>query len=252
MADFNLRHVDALTFDVFGTTVDWFTTISREVARQSKGRIAEGSKDAEEFAKEWREGYYRGTKAVGAGGQASSLNVDVMHGDILETMLSSERWEHLGEVWPRDSEERRELIMSWHKLDPYPDTVSGLTKLKAQKFVIAFSNGNYRLLLDMAKHANLPWDGILSANFFGTYKPAPKSYASAQHHLDLPPERIAMVAAHIHDLRAASKAGFRTVYVRRAAEDVGVTDSVKPKNEGGEVDAVVGSFEELAALLRVT
>jgi len=104
------------------------------------------------------------------------------------------------------------------------------------------------LLIDMAKHSNLPWDAIFSTELFDTFKPNPKAYLQAAHHLSLQPSQCAMVAAHIHDLRAAASLGMKTVYVRRVGEDSIVSDGelVKSKSEGGEVDCVVDSFLELS------
>jgi len=190
-------------------------------------------------------GYVVNTRRIADGGQGPS-SVDVMHREILDGMLKSDEWSHLGALW--DESTREELNLAWHRLKGWPDTVQGLLALKKQVIIATLSNGNVRLLVDMAKHANLPWDMIFSTELFDTFKPNPKAYIQAIHHLSLPPSQCAMVAAHIQDLRAAASVGMKTVYVRRVGEDPIVRDGelVKSKDEGGEVDCVVDSFLELS------
>ncbi|KIJ64066.1 hypothetical protein HYDPIDRAFT_188175 [Hydnomerulius pinastri MD-312] len=248
---FSLRDVDAYMFDAFGTTVDWYTTVSREIPRRSKGAMAESSQDAEDFTREWRQGYYSHIRKVNEGG-SGTFNVDIAHREILEEMLASSRWSHLAAVW--DESERSSLVTVWHDLDAYEDSVPGLSELKKHGVVVTLSNGNYRLLLDMvgipvAKNKGLPWDGILSTELFGVYKPTKQAYLSAAYHIAVPPERIAMVAAHKWDLHGAAQAGLKTIYVPRPAEDTKeIRENMRSKAEGGEVDLVVNSFVELASL----
>ncbi|CDO69811.1 hypothetical protein BN946_scf184803.g9 [Trametes cinnabarina] len=166
---------------------------------------------------------------------------------ILDIMLASQRWEHLAATW--DDTKRQELVKFWHALDGWPDSSKGLYRLKGKAIVGTLSNGSVRLLVNMAKHADLPWDVVFSGEILGSYKPDPQVYLGAIRYLSVPPEKCAMVAAHIHDLRAAAKHGMKTVYVRRSTEDVGVKEQVKRKADGGEVDVVVDSLEELAAEL---
>lgn len=244
----DLREIDACLFDVFGTVLDWHSTVTRQVARLSKGMLLEDSRDAVEFAEEWRAGYYAHVKRVSQGGEGTG-NADIMHRQILDDMLTTPRWSHLVDVWGES--DREELTMIWHNLDAYQDTIPGLTQLKRHVNILALSNGNFRLLLDLAKNQGVPWDGIFSSELFGSYKPNKKVYQSAAYHLSLPPHKIAMVAAHKFDLLAAASVGFRTIYVPRPAEDSHeVRESMRGKKDGGEVDLVVKDFEELARLIR--
>ncbi|KAF8836564.1 haloacid dehalogenase [Paxillus ammoniavirescens] len=246
LSGFTLRDVDAYMFDAFGTTVDWFTTVTREVPHQSKGALAAGP-EAAEFARDWRQGYYAHIRTVNEGGDGSR-NIDVAHRKILDEMLASPRWSHLAPVW--GDSERDNLVKIWHDLDAYTDSVPGLAALKQYGVVVTLSNGSYRLLLDMAKNKQLPWDGILSTEFFGVYKPTKQAYLSAAYHIAIPPERIAMVAAHKWDLQGAAEAGLKTIYVPRPAEDTKeIRESMRSKVEGGEVDLVVNDFQELARLV---
>ncbi|KAG2074524.1 haloacid dehalogenase [Suillus decipiens] len=244
----DLREINACLFDVFGTVLDWHSTVIRQVVRLSKGLLLEGSQDAIDFAEEWRAGYYAYVKRVSQGGEGT-FNADIMHRQILDNMLTTPRWSHLVDVWGES--DREELTLIWHNLDAYQDTIPGLTELKRHVNILALSNGNFRLLLDLAKNQGVPWDGIFSSELFGSYKPNKKVYQSAAYHLSLPPHKIAMVAAHKYDLLAAASVGFRTIYVPRPAEDSHeVRESMRSKKDGGEVDLVVKDFEELARLIR--
>ncbi|KAI0770922.1 haloacid dehalogenase [Trametes elegans] len=237
-----LEGIEAYVFDVFGTVVDWYGSITRALAAYTGSR----DEDWAIFAKQWRRGYKEYTAKVSKGGEGST-NADVMHREILDGMLDSPRWKHLASQF--DDAKRQKLVLFWHKLDGWPDSSNGLYGLKKKAIIGTLSNGNVRLLVDMARHANLPWDIVFSGELLGSYKTNPKVYLGAIHHLSLPPEKVAMVAAHIDDLQAAGSHGIKTVYVRRPTEDIDVQATVKTKAEGGEVDVIVDSFEELAALL---
>ncbi|KAI0641235.1 haloacid dehalogenase [Trametes meyenii] len=239
-----LQGVEAYVFDVFGTVVDWYGSVSSAL-KDFTGQ----DEDWGSFTQEWRKGYREYTVRVAHGGEGST-NVDIMHREILDSMLESPRWKHLGPQW--DEAKRQEAVSFWHKLDGWPDSSKGLYELKKKAVIGTLSNGNVRLLVNMAKHADLPWDVIFSGELLGSYKPNPKTYLGAVHHLSVPPERVAMVAAHIYDLYAAATHGMKTVYVRRPTEDIGIKESVKSKAEGGDLDVVVNSLEELAALIELS
>ncbi|KAI0716153.1 haloacid dehalogenase [Cerioporus squamosus] len=239
-----LSGVEAYVFDVFGTVVDWYGSVTRALEKAAPAEYAD--EDWGSFTKEWRRGYGEYTRRVANGGEGSN-NADAMHREILDGMLASERWKHLAAVW--NHAKREELVQFWHKLDGWPDTSKGLRAIKQKAIIGTLSNGNVRLLVDMAKYADLPWDVIFSGELLGSYKPNPKVYLGAIHHLDVPPEKCAMVAAHIYDLRAAASHGMKTVYVRRSTEDADLQAQVKTKRDGGEVDVVVDSFEDIAALI---
>ncbi|KAK0458271.1 HAD-like domain-containing protein [Desarmillaria tabescens] len=230
-----MEGVEALVFDVFGTVVDWRGSVSAELKALGKNLALNADWDA--FAAEWRKGYLTNTSRIAREGSDSGpLNVDVLHRQILDDMLNSPRWVDVGSKL--DEKTRAHLNLVWHRLNGWPDTVEGLYQLKKHVILTTLSNGNVRLLVDMAKHANLPWDLVLSTELFSCYKPNPEAYLGAIKHLSVPPEKCAMV-------------GMKTVYVQRpgeAAEDV----VVKPSSEGGEVDVVVQSFIELASLLSQT
>ena len=200
-----INGVKLLAFDVFGTVVDWHGSIVREIA----SRYPEI--DADAFALAWRVGYQPAMQRVRSGELGWTL-IDDLHRMILDEMLPRFGLAHLDEA------ERRDLNKVWHRLDPWPDTVQGLTRLKARYTICTLSNGNIGLLTDMAKRAGLPWDRILSAEVFRAYKPDPATYLGAARVFGLVPHEAMLVAAHQDDLAAARACGLQTAYIERPNE----------------------------------
>lgn len=204
-----LEDVKALLFDVFGTVVDWRTSIIREL--ETFGERHGASADWEQFADDWRNMYQPSMDAVRRGDR-EWRNLDTLHRESLITLLSRYNIEALTE------EEIDHLNRAWHRLDPWPDSVEGLTRLK-QKFILAtLSNGNIALLVNMAKRAGLPWDAVIGAEPARAYKPLPHCYRRNAELLGLEPEQCMLVAAHNDDLEAAHKLGFETAFVLRPTE----------------------------------
>jgi 2-haloacid dehalogenase len=204
-----LEAVRALTFDVFGTVVDWRSTIIREgveLARR-KGLTV----DWERFADAWRAGYGPAMDRVRRG-ELGWTRIDALHRMILDDLLEEFRIQNLDEA------EKDHLNRVWHRLEPWPDAVAGLTRLKRKYIVAPLSNGNLSLLTNMAKHAGLPWDCILSAELARRYKPDREVYLTAADLLGLEPAQVLMVAAHKGDLRAARDAGLKAAFVPRPLE----------------------------------
>ncbi|NWG73677.1 MAG: haloacid dehalogenase type II [Rubrivivax sp.] len=227
----------ALVFDVFGTVVDWRSSVIAE--GRTRGARLGLDVDWAAFADDWRAGYPLAMDEVRRG-VLPWTNLDGLHRRILDRLLA-ERGIVLDEA------EAAEFNRVWHRLDPWPDAVEGLTRLKARHPIATLSNGHVRLLLDMARHAGLPWDAIFSAELFGHYKPDPEAYLGACRLLDLPPGQVLMVAAHPSDLRGARAAGLRTAYVPRPLER-GPGGPMEPWSEG-EFDAVATDFVDLARQL---
>jgi len=201
--------VRALVFDVFGTVVDWRSAIVRD------GRALTAAKglavDWEAFADAWRAGYQPAMQRV-RGGEVGWTTIDRLHREILDALLPRFGLSGL------DERERDALNRVWHRLDPWPDAVAGLARLKRSFTIATLSNGNVSLLVDMAKRAGLPWDTVLSAELFGHYKPDREVYLGAARVLDVASAELLMVAAHPSDLAAAARAGLRTAYVPRPLE----------------------------------
>jgi 2-haloacid dehalogenase len=200
----------ALTFDVFGTVVDWRSSVIRQLREFGARHGAET--DWESFADDWRyEGYIGGMQKVRAG-QLPFQTAGSLHRRKLDALLVER-----GIAGIPDSEVA-ELNLAWHRLDPWPDSVEGLKRLKTKFIVSTLSNGEVRLLVDMAKYAGLAWDCILSAELTGAFKPDPSCYLNAAKFLGLEPGEVMMVAAHKGDLKAAQAAGLQAAYVPRPLE----------------------------------
>ena len=203
------RPIRALIFDVFGTVVDWRGSLIREL--KALGRRKRLAADWEAFADAWRAGY-RPAMARVRSGELGWMNIDQLHRMILDELLA--RFDIVGLT----EDEIDHLNRVWHRLDGWPDARRGLAALKRRYVIATLSNGNVALLVNMAKHAGLPWDTVLSAELFHHYKPDPETYLGAAAILGHEPEEVMMVAAHKDDLRAAKACGLRTAFVRRAKE----------------------------------
>jgi 2-haloacid dehalogenase len=205
----DLSDVRALAFDVFGTVVDWRSAVIRD--GEELGRKKGLEVDWAAFADEWRGRYAPSMDRVRRGERAWS-NLDALHRDSLEELL-----EEFG-IKGVTEEEKDHLNKVWHRLDPWPDSVAGLTRLKERYVTTTLSNGNVTLLTNMAKRAGLPWDLILSAELVRHYKPDPETYLMVPYLLDLRPDQVMLVAAHPSDLRHAQENGLRAAYVPRPRE----------------------------------
>ena len=201
--------IQALIFDVFGTVVDWRASIIREA--RNLGRRKRLCVDWAAFADAWRAGY-RPAMARVRSGELPWMKIDELHRMILDGLLKEFSVRGLAEA------EIDGLNRAWHRLRPWPDARRGLARLKRRHVIATLSNGNVALLTNMAKNARLPWDCVLSAEFFRHYKPDPETYLGAAELLGLAPAEVMMVAAHKDDLRAAQACGLRTAFVRRPLE----------------------------------
>lgn len=201
--------VKALVFDVFGTVVDWRGSIIREARRLALKKKLKG--DWAAFADAWRAGY-RPAMARVRSGELPWTKIDDLHRMILDELRPKFGLGGLAE------EEVDHLNRAWHRLSPWPDARAGLAKLKRRHVVATLSNGNVALLVNMAKHARLPWDCILSAEVVRHYKPDPETYLGAASLLGVAPGELMMVAAHKDDLHAARACGLKTAYVARPRE----------------------------------
>ena len=227
--------IRALAFDVFGTVVDWRTSVARE-AREI-GSAKGFSVDWEQFADDWR-ALYQPSMARVRDGERPWTILDVLHRESLELLLDRYGIEDLAEA------EIDHFNRAWHRLDPWPDAVEGLTRLRRRYILATLSNGNIALMVNMAKRAGLPWDVILGAEVARAYKPQPEAYLATARSLGLAPEECMMIAAHNSDLHAASACGFRTAFVTRPTEHgPGQTTDLGPD---GDWDIVATDFLDLA------
>jgi 2-haloacid dehalogenase len=229
--------VKALFFDVFGTLVDWRTSIAREAEILLKPLGADIDWIA--FADAWRGEYQPGMEEVRTGAIPFS-KLDVLHRRNLERVLPRFGLGGLAE------EVRSALNLAWHRLDAWDDVAPGLTQLKRRFWLAPVSNGNISLMVDLARRNGLPWDAILGSEIAGDYKPKPRVYLAACAAFDLDPGACMMVAAHSRDLAAAAACGLRTAHVARPNEYGSGTGERAPS---APVDAAATSLLDLAGKL---
>ena len=229
----------ALLFDVFGTVVDWRSSVI--AAGDALGRAHGFQVDWPRFADEWRrDGYLGGIERIRRG-EAPWTTVDALHRAKLDELLP--RYGVLG----LNADEIERFNRVWHRLAPWPDAVPGLSRLRRRFILSTFTNGGFALITNLARHAGLPWDCIITADLFRVYKPAPAFYRGAVELLALRPEEAMLVAAHPYDLAAARGHGLRTAFVPRPLE-FGPNAPPEAPPEGG-VDLVAADFLDLAAKL---
>ena len=230
---------EALIFDVFGTCVDWRSSIARE--GEALGRkLGVSGVDWLAVADAWRAQYQPQMETVRTG-KRPWTTLDVLHREALDTVLPAFG---LGDL---SATERDDFTLAWHRLDPWPDVVAGLTRLKTRYIIAPNSNGHIALMVNLARCAGLPWDAILGAEIARAYKPRPEVYLRSAEALGLAPSSVMMVAAHNGDLHAAAACGLRTAFVPRPTEHgPGQTTDLAPEHD---FDVVAWDFLDLASQL---
>lgn len=251
-----LAEVRALTFDVFGTVVDWRSSIVNTLTQaaerklvspafsslteqlQARLRAVTEGHEWPAFAQEWRKTYGRFTRGF-VPGQTPWKDIDTHHRDSLIGLLEQH---DLSGVFSTD--EIEELSKAWHFLAPWPDSAPGIHALGERLVTATLSNGNRSLLNDLNESGKLGFKQIISAEDFKAYKPRKQVYLGAVQKLGLEPGQVAMVAAHLDDLRAARDCGLRTVYVERKREEGWQVGSEEYEDAKGWVDIWVKEDEE--------
>jgi len=234
----DLSRIKALVFDVFGTVVDWRSSVAREI--EELGRRKKVAIDGAKFADAWRAGYGPSMNRVRSG-ELPWTKLDDLHRMTLERIVRE------FSVPTLTADEMDDLNRAWHRLDPWPDTVAGLTRLKKRLTIAPLSNGNIALMTDLARHSRLPWDCVLGAELVRHYKPDREVYESAADFLNLPRGAVMMVAAHLGDLRAAKAVGLSTAFVTRPLE---FGEHGKPDLKAdATVDVSATDFNDLARQL---
>jgi len=225
----------AYIFDVFGTLVDWRSSVAREAEKVFENKGIEA--DPLAFADAWRGEYQPAMERIRSGNRGY-IPLDDLHRENLDIVLKSFA---IGE---RFSEaERDEFNTAWEKLDPWPDVVSGLNTLKQNAIIAPCSNGSIALMTRLAKYGGLPWDCILGADIAQNYKPQPEVYLACCSVLRLKPNEVMMVAAHNNDLEAAEDAGLQTCFIPRPTEHgEGQVIDLEPN---GDWDRVISDISEL-------
>lgn len=239
----------ALFFDVFGTVVEWRRCVTKALSAAAQRALDDPSKDLPvavrdiasalserdwlRVAEDWRRSYGEFTSTFDS--SKEFVSVDQHHYSALQDLL---RRQGVRDLF--DEDELWDLTLSWHRLDPWPDSVAGLELLNQTFDTATLSNGNMSLLQDLKQHGSLPFTHLVSSEMFGAYKPSPKVYHGAAQRLGLDPSQCALVAAHLSDLKAAKSCGFQTVYVERKLEEAWSTDQVEQAKADGFVDLWIG------------
>ena len=224
--------VRALVFDVFGTLVDWRSSVARAFA------AAGVDGDAVALADDWR-GRYAPALEESNRGERSASTLDELHRSTLDELLAARGIDGV------DDATRTRLVRTWHALDPWPDVREGLELLRRDHVTATLSNGHVALLVDLARHGDLRFDAILSAELSGAFKPAPEPYLTAARLLDVAPGELMLVACHPWDLAGARGAGLRTAFVDRPLEH----GEGSPARSDPDADVSVASLPALAATL---
>ncbi|KAI1820574.1 haloacid dehalogenase [Xylaria intraflava] len=250
-----LQDVKALIFDVFGTTVDWRSTVQGELIKRARDKIASPAFSAlpeplksrflnisgdgwAKFAQEWQDSYNEFTQTF-VPGETKWKDIDTHHYDSFEDLLR--KWDIVGVYVDEDV---RSLNHTWHYLKPWDDSAAGIRKLGARYVTATLSNGNRSLLEDLNAHGSLGFKHIISTADFGAYKPHASTYLGAVDALGCRPDEVAMVAAHLEDLLAARANGLRTIYVERDREEEWAGDHARLKDARGWVDLWISQDEE--------
>jgi 2-haloacid dehalogenase len=202
--------IKALVFDVFGTVVDWRSSLIADFTKWDEARSI--GADWTALVDAWRGGYAASMDEVRKNPERGFVVLDTLHRQTLEKMIAQFKISGLNDA------DLHYLTMGWRRLNPWPDSVSGLTRLKTKFIIGTLSNGNVALLTNMAKFARLPWDIVLGGDLFEHYKPDAETYLGAARVLALPPEQVMMVAAHNNDLKAARSFALKTAFVARPGE----------------------------------
>lgn len=226
-----LTNVKALLFDVFGTVVDWRSSVTDELSLRTFRKLSSSSSedvlspalrarlegltpaDWDRFIQEWRNSYIAFVRAFNPETDAWK-SIDEHHRDSLVELLA--KWDLEGLFSETEIES---LSLVWHRLVPWPDSADGLAQLSRRYTTGTLSNGNTSLLRDLRDFGGLAFHEIFSAETFKAYKPNPATYLGAVSALGLQPEEVALVATHLGDLHGARACGLRTIYVEREREE---------------------------------
>jgi 2-haloacid dehalogenase len=234
-----LNSIKALLFDVFGTVVDWRTSIIREGEEFGRANSIRGV-DWTAFADDWR-GLYQPAMQKVRSGEIAWKPLDDLHRESLDRLLADRGITGVPEA------ALEHFNRAWHRLDPWPDAVAGLARMKRKYIIATCSNGNVSLMVNLAKHAGLPWDMVLGAELAQQYKPRSEVYTKSVALLGLAPAECVMVAAHNRDLEAAAACGLRCAFIPRPHEfgPNGKPDTVPSR----QWDFVAEDFAMLASQL---
>ncbi|OYY76053.1 MAG: haloacid dehalogenase, type II [Sphingomonas sp. 28-62-20] len=233
-----MAKVKMLAFDVFGTLVDWRTSIARE-AQAVFARAGRDDIDPAGFADAWRGLYQPAMEAVRSG-KRPFTRLDVLNRETLDMLLAA----HDVKL---DDAAAQDFAFAWRRLDPWPDVVDGLARLRALFPIVTLSNGNIALTMEVARRGGMTFDAILGAEAVQAFKPMPAAYLRTADLLGIAPGELCLVAAHHSDLAAARGCGLTCAYIHRPMEYGGATAPDDHMAQDWEWSA--GSLVELAVAM---
>ncbi len=230
--------MEALLFDVQGTATDFHTAVRDALARVLASRYPQ--LDWSVFVNDWRAAYFDGLRAVDTAA-GEWVSVDSVYRSALDVLLARHGMQSVAD------DERAEINRAWRRLNPWPDTVPGLCRLRSKFTLATLSNADVSAVIEISRHGGLPWDAIFTAEMARAFKPDARTYLMAAQYLGYPPADIVMVASHKYDLRAAGELGFGTAFVARPFEygDPALVDA----DFSDEFDVNAADFEDLATQL---
>ena len=222
-----MENVKGLFFDVGGTVFDWKNTARGNIQKlaDEKGE----SIDSEAFANEWRGEMFKVHSQVRQG-NLPWMTSDDMHLRALANMTSN--YPLLNKI------DKASLIKStWHHLKPFIGAPEAIERLRTKYTVVVLTILSWESIVNSSKRARVQWDGILSCEFLGYYKPSLQAYLKATRVLGMKPSEAMMVAAHEGDLAAARAAGLHTAYVNVPEEDVMAEGFEEPDDTNFDIEA---------------
>jgi 2-haloacid dehalogenase len=227
--------IKAIVFDTFGTLVDWRTSLVAQLTGFGQERGLQADWTA--LADAWRSSYEPSLDKVRRGATPWTV-LDELHRASLIGLLPAF---DLSSLTDQDIDF---LVRGWHRLNPWPDVVPGLQRLRQRYIIGPLSNGNLSLMVNLAKFARLPWDVVFGADLFRHYKPDSETYLGVCDFLCLKPGQVMLGAAHNYDLRAADTLGLKTAFISRPTEfGPNQTTDLRPE---GNWTIVAADIEDLA------
>ena len=242
-ADSSFKDIKALTFDVFGTVVDWRSSILKEA--QALGKRKRLEVDWVRFTHAWAHGYGAAIQRVREGKQPWTTVSDLLRAELDRLLIQFK-------VSGLTTEEKDSFAKVWERLAPWPDSVEGLKQLRKNFTIATLSNGEVSLLKNLSKNCGIQWDHVLSAEHSRHYKTDKEAYLKAAEILQLQPQQIMMVASHTHDLKAAASYGFKTAFVMRPQEWGPDKPPMKYNPSEHRFDIIAKDFIDLAGQLKPT
>lgn len=214
MPTLNFNNFAVLTFDCYGTLIDWETGIWQALQPVFAVHGIDLTQDQAlelyaELEAEAERGEYRDYKTV------------------LKTVLQG-MGQRLGfHPTPAELEGFAQSVRDW---PPFPDTVEALRRLKRRYRLAILSNIDDDLFAFSAQHLQVPFDWVVTAQQLRSYKPALRNFHLALERIGQPKEKVLHVAQSLfHDIAPAKAVGLTTVWInrRQGKEGSGATPPVQ-------------------------